>query len=88
MTCTANPGRGRIRHRRIRGRGWRGVRLQGVVTGRGGEYGRGEPLVVGGRDGAQVEQQPAALDPADDRGHVAAAHRRTRPQLRRQLLGK
>jgi hypothetical protein len=59
-----------------------------VVTGRGGEYGRGEPLVVGGRDGAQIKQEPAALDPADDRGHVAAAHRRTRPQLRRQLFGK
>ena len=55
---------------------------------RDGEHSRGEPLVVGGRDGAQVEQQPAALDPADDRRHVAAAHRRARPQVRRQPLGK
>ena len=41
------------------------------------EHGRGQPLVVGGGDGAQVKQQPAALDPADDGRHVPAAHRRT-----------
>jgi hypothetical protein len=44
---------------------------------RGGEHSRGKPLVVGGRDGAQVKQQPAALDPADDRRHISAAHHLT-----------
>jgi hypothetical protein len=47
-----------------------------VVASRGGEHSRGQPLVVGRRDGAQVKQQPPALDPADYRWHVAAAHRR------------
>lgn len=41
-----------------------------------GEHRRGKPLVVGRRDGAQVEQEPPTLDPADDRRHVAAPHRR------------
>ena len=73
MTCTGYSPAARMAPRRPASRG---------------EHRRGEPLVVGGRDGAQVEQQPPALDPADDRGHVAAAHRRARPQAGGQRLGQ
>ena len=78
--CYSRPGEeAGVGRRRVEGR-----RVGGRRAGsRRGEHRRGEPLVVGGRDGTQVEQQPAALDPADDRRHVAAAHRRARPQLRR-----
>ena len=81
MTCTVTPGPGRIRHQRSRGRQRWGVVASrgrwGIVASCDGAHSRGKPLVVGGRDGAQVKQQPAALDPADYRRHVAAAHRRT-----------
>jgi hypothetical protein len=57
------------------------------VAGSGhGEHGRGQPLIVGGLDRTQIEQQPSALDPADYRGHLTAAHRLARPQPGRQAF--
>jgi hypothetical protein len=69
-------------------RGVAGDWNRGVVGNRHGEHGGGQPVVVGRRDGTQIEQQPPALDPAGHRGRRAAAHGSARPQAGRQVFGQ